>query len=37
MAARSRHKSLDMLRAYVDGVGRFDDHAGAGPLGGPRG
>ena len=32
MAAQSRHKSLDVLREYVDDVERFEDHAGEGLL-----
>ena len=32
MAAQSRHKSLDVLREYVDDVERFEDHAGTGLL-----
>ncbi len=34
MADHSRHKSLDVLREYVQEENMFEDHAGDGLLGG---
>jgi site-specific recombinase XerD len=36
MADQSRHKSLDVLRAYVRNEARFEDHAAEGMLQAPR-
>jgi len=32
MAEHSRHKSLEVLRQYVEDEQKFDDHAGEGLL-----
>jgi len=33
MAEHSRHKSMDVLKGYIDDANQFDNHAGAGLLG----